>query len=234
MPFLTAHWRHLAMLNYEVAPALVAPLVPAGTELDYWQGHTYLSVVGFLFLDTRVLGLPIPFHRNFEEVNLRFYVRHEAADGWRRGVVFIKELVPRAAIALVANALYNEKYSAVPMRHEITTHGAAYHWSLGGREHSVRIQAGAPSAPLRPESQEEFIAEHYWGYTAQRDGGTVEYHVRHPQWTVAPAASAVLDCDVRQVYGDAYAEALSGAPSSAFLADGSAITVSRGVRLEPR
>ena len=97
--FLTADWRYLAMLNYVVDPRLIGPLVPPGTEIDYEDGQTFLSIVGFLFLDTRLLGLPIPLHRNFEEVNLRFYVRKKSADTWRRGVVFIRELVPRRAIA---------------------------------------------------------------------------------------------------------------------------------------
>jgi uncharacterized protein len=118
-PFLRAEWRHVAILNYGVDRAALAGLVPRGTELDEWKGRTYLSVVGFLFRNTRVLGLPIPFHRNFEEVNLRFYVRRRTADGWRRAVVFVKEIVPRAAVAVVARALYNENYVALPMGHEI-------------------------------------------------------------------------------------------------------------------
>src|SRR5712692_93990 len=98
-PFLTANWRYLAMLNFVVDPKIVAPLVPPGTELDFENGETFLSVVGFLFLDTRLLGLPIPLHRDFEEVNLRFYVRKKSADTWRRGVVFVRELVPRIGAA---------------------------------------------------------------------------------------------------------------------------------------
>jgi uncharacterized protein YqjF (DUF2071 family) len=224
------------MLNYEVDRSVVAPLVPARTEIDAWDGRTYVSVVGFLFLDTRVLGLPIPFHRHFEEVNLRFYVRHKAAEGWRRGVVFVKEMVPRAAIAFVARTLYNENYVAMPMAHALTetavrVERAAYSWNSGGRKHSMAVAIGSdPQAPV-PGSQEEFIAEHYWGYTAQRDGGTVEYHVQHLPWKVARATHAELDCDVRQVYGEAFVEPLQARPASAFLADGSAVTVSRGVRL---
>ena len=107
------------MLNYVVDPRLIMPLVPAETEIDFENGETFLSVVGFLFLDTRLLGLPIPLHRDFEEVNLRFYVRRKSADTWRRGVVFIRELVPRRAIALVARTFYGENYVAVPMKHEI-------------------------------------------------------------------------------------------------------------------
>src|SRR5713101_1040010 len=117
--FLTAEWRDLAMLNFEVDPTVLRPLVPAGTELDDWRSRTFVSVVGFLFLNTRVLGIPIPFHRDFEEVNLRFYVRRKMSDGWRRAVVFVKELVPRAAIALTARMVYGENYVALPMNHRI-------------------------------------------------------------------------------------------------------------------
>jgi uncharacterized protein YqjF (DUF2071 family) len=87
-PFLTAEWRDLAMLNYEIDAAVLRPFVPAGTELDAWGGRTFVSVVGFRFLGTRVRGVPVPGHRDFEELNLRFYVRRVADDGPRRGVVF--------------------------------------------------------------------------------------------------------------------------------------------------
>ncbi|HTO08358.1 MAG TPA: DUF2071 domain-containing protein, partial [Myxococcota bacterium] len=117
--FLTAEWRDLAMLNYEIDPAVLEPRVPAGTELDAWSGRTFVSVVGFRFLRTRVLGVPVPYHVDFDEVNLRFYVRRKSGADWRRGVVFVKEIVPRRAIALVARVAYAENYVAHPMRHSI-------------------------------------------------------------------------------------------------------------------
>src|SRR3954468_20670393 len=117
--FLAAEWRYLAMLNYQVDPAILHPHLPRGTELDIWNGRHYISLVGFRFLNTRVLGVPIPFHRNFEEVNLRFYVRRKGPEGWRRGVVFIAEIVPRFAIAAVARLFYNENYVALPTRHKL-------------------------------------------------------------------------------------------------------------------
>jgi hypothetical protein len=227
------------MLNYEVDPALLAGLVPRGTELDAWRGRTYLSVVGFLFLDTRVLGIPIPLHRNFEEVNLRFYVRRQAAEGWRRAVVFVKEIVPRPAIAWVARMRYNENYVAHRMDHAIAyaagepgrVAAVTYRWHTAGRANRLSMSVSEAPQPLRPGSEAEFIAEHYWGYARQRDGGTVEYQVAHPPWRAAPAVDAELDCDVAQEYGEQYVPALRAAPTSAFLAEGSAVTVSQGVRL---
>ena len=234
--FLSAEWRYLAMVNYEVDPEVLRPLVPRGTELDAWGGRTYLSVVGFMFLKTRVLGMPIPFHTNFEEVNLRFYVRRDAPDGPRRGVVFVREIVPRFAIATVARVVYNENYSAMPMRHrlELGASGLAeYSWKRGGRWHSVRVETEGEPAALAAGSEAEFITEHYWGYAAQRDGGTMEYAVEHPPWRVWEAKRFSLDCDAAAVYGPAFAGCFATRPTSAFLAEGSPILVRRGARLAP-
>ncbi|HZK82654.1 MAG TPA: DUF2071 domain-containing protein [Humisphaera sp.] len=235
-PFLTAQWRHIAMLNFEVDPQLLTARVPRGTELDSWNGRTFVSMVGFRFLDTRVRNIAVPFHRDFEEVNLRFYVRHGAVDGWRRGVVFIKELVPRAAIAWVARNLYNEPYLALPMSHAIReSEGQShveYSWRYRKRRHALSVQTQGPAQEIIDGSEEEFIAEHYWGYTAQRDGGTLEYKVEHPRWRVSQVAQSNFDCDVAALYGDCFRESISGRPSSAFLAEGSAVTVYSGRRID--
>ncbi len=236
--FLTAEWRYLVMLNYEVDPAVLLPLVPAGAVLDLWHGRALVSVVGFRFLRTRVLGLPMPLHRNFDEVNLRFYVRHDSPAGERRrGVTFVRELVPRAAIALVARAAYNEPYSAVPMRSDVPASlvespgRLTYEWRSHGRWQQVAATAtGSPSVP-GDDAEATFIAEHYWGYTRQRDGGTVEYQVEHPRWRVWAAAAPSLDVDVAGLYGPAFVEPLAAAPSSAFVAEGSAVAVYRPRRL---
>lgn len=240
--FLTAEWRFLAMLNYEIEPQLLQPYIPRGTELDVWQGRCYASIVGFLFLDTRLLGLPIPFHRNFEEINLRFYVRRKALDGWRRGVVFIKEIVPRQAIATIARLVYNENYVARQMRHSVQRDAAnpalltpdsnvEYGWREGTRWQRLQVNITGAPQPLTSGSEAEFITEHYWGYAAQRDGGCVEYQVEHPPWLVWQANTSLFECAVAQVYGAQFGEALSGKPVSAFVAAGSPIVVRQGVRI---
>ena len=228
----------MAVLNYAIDPARLARFVPAHTELDLWQGRAYVSLVGFLFLDTKVLGLPVPFHRSFEEVNLRFYVRRRAPEGWRRAVVFVREVVPRAAIAFLARTLYNENYVARSMSHSLErdddARGATsvrYRWRHEGRELGLRATAGGGFALPAPGSEEEFVIEHYWGYAVQRDGGTVEYKVEHPPWRVAPVVRTALEGDVGGFYGPPFEEALRGAPVSAFVAEGSAVAVSWGRRI---
>jgi len=235
--FLTAEWRQLAMLNYELDPALLADRVPAGCELDAWDGRTFVSVVGFRFLRTRVLGVPIPFHRHFEEVNLRFYVRRRAEDGWRRGVVFVKELVPRRAIAAVARRVYGERYVALPMRHAVDLSRlpeaatASYGWRRAEAWEGFSVAFSGAPAPPADDSEEAFITEHYWGYARQRDGGTLEYRVEHPRWNVWRADTATLECDVASLYGTEFRDALAGAPSTAFVADGSPVIVRRARRV---
>ena len=234
--FLRAEWRQLLMLSYDVEPAVLAPYVPRGTTLDLWEGRALASIVAFRFLRTRVLGVPMPFHRDFDEVNLRFYVRHETADGEvRRGVTFVRELVPRAAIALVARLAYNEPYRAVPMRSHVpepTASGALrFEWRTGGRwQWAAATTRGAPALP-GTSSMERFVAEHFWGYTPQRDGGTVEYQVAHPSWRVWRAESPELSVDVRGLYGEQFQSALAAPPSCAFVAEGSPVTVYRPRRL---
>jgi len=237
--FLRADWRWLAMLNYAVDPAALADLVPAGTELDFFRGRTYLSVVGFRFLRTRVRGVPIPFHTDFDEVNLRFYVRRSYEGEWRRGVVFVKELVPKRAIAWVARRVYGENYHAVPMRHSIrppdrdAAGRVQYEWRMGGRWHGLTVGVEGEPRSAPEESEARFITEHYWGYAGGNGRRTTEYEVKHPSWRIWEASAASLDLDVAAVYGARFQSALSGTPTSAFVADGSEITVHRGGRLPP-
>jgi uncharacterized protein len=239
--FLTGEWRYLAMLNYRVDAAMLEPFVPRGTVLDRWQGATYVSLVGFLFRDTRVLGVPIPLHRDFEEVNLRIYVRREVGGEVRRGVTFIREIVPRRAIAAVARIAYNEPYVALPMRHAIAAQAdldaaprsLRYEWRQRAGWSTLAVEASGTAMPLDPESEAEFITEHFWGYTRQRDGGTVEYHVTHPRWRTWTVDAAEVRGELAELYGAALGDVLRRPPDSAFLAEGSAIAVHVPERLKP-
>jgi uncharacterized protein YqjF (DUF2071 family) len=236
MIFLTAEWRNLLMANYPVDPALLLPHLPAGTELDTFHGIHYLSLVGFLFKDTRVRGIAIPGHRTFEEVNLRFYVRYQEAGTWKRGVVFLKEIVPRQAIAWVANTLYGENYKYYPMRHSWTENEGRlkvrYEWEMAGKTNFLEATAAAAPALALPGSEEEFITEHYWGYTKRGEYETGSYEVRHPSWRVFPVSDFNFRCDVARLYGIGFAEALQRAPRSVFLAEGSPVEVLKGSRIK--
>jgi uncharacterized protein YqjF (DUF2071 family) len=230
--FLTAEWQNLVMMNFRVDPGILEPLVPAGVTLDTWKGIAFVSLVGFVFANTRVLGLAIPGHRTFDEVNLRFYVRRSVDGEVRRGVTFLREFVPRIAIATTARLLYNEPYRAVPMRHTVGSlrsdgvpQQLQYRWHAGGRWAAITALPQGDGGEAAAGSEEEFITEHYWGYTRQRDGGTVEYQVAHPKWRVWSCATMPLAGELAKMYGPVLGAVLSGAPSSTFFADGSAVTV---------
>ncbi len=235
-PFLTADWRHLVMLNYEIDPAVLTRYLPRGVELDVWQDRHFVSVVGFMFHNTKVLGVPIPFHRTFAEVNLRFYVVRHVNGERRRGVVFIREVAPRRAVCFIARAVYNEQYMYCPMTQEVRLPGncvGSVHYTWHGSAGPIKMGAeftGDPQ-PLQTDSMEEFITEHYWAYTRQRDGGTKEYHVTHPPWRVWQTKSHQFAGDSVGFYGREFAGTLDLPPASAFVAEGSPVAVYRGHRL---
>lgn len=228
--FLSAAWRRLLMLNYRVEPEILQPYLPAGTELDIWNGTCYVSLVGFMFLDTRIKGIRFPWHVNFEEINLRFYVRrHDPVLGWKRGVVFISEIVPRPAIAWVANIVYREHYHWRPMTHRWQeTAGqleVEYAWLQTGRWQSFAVQADLAAVDLKAGSEAEFITEHYWGYSRRDGGGTLEYQVEHPRWRMHPIRAWHCDVDFGKAYGPAFAGLTASEPLSVFLAEGSEVAV---------
>jgi uncharacterized protein YqjF (DUF2071 family) len=235
--FLSAEWRDLVMLNYEVDPSLLKRYVPPGTTLDSFQGRTYVSLVGFRFCRTKLLGcFPIPLHTDFDEVNLRFYVRRKEGGDDRRGVVFIAEVVPRRAIAAAARLLYGENYTCLPMKHRIQTDNlsviAEYQWQVGGQW--CRLSAQTVDLPTHPQegSLEQFITEHYWGYSSQRTGGCIEYHVSHVPWQVWATAKAGFEGDSRVLYGRELSAVLQQRPDCAFVADGSPVIVFAGDRVQ--
>jgi uncharacterized protein len=234
--FLTAEWRKLIMAQYEVSPETLAPWLPSGVELDLYQGRCYISLVGFLFDRVRVKSFAVPFHTRFEEVNLRFYVVRTDPDGTRkRGVVFIREFVPRAAITLIANTLYEEPYATLPTRSSIITTpqslDVAYSWKHGGRWHTLAVEAAPTPQPIVEGSEEEFITEHYWGYTKRRDGSTSAYEVQHPHWSTYPILRHNITADLGSLYEPAFTSLNTQQPTSILLAEGSAVSVLSGIKL---
>jgi len=229
--FLQAEWKKLVMANYSVDLNRLKKHLPYKTEIDLWNGACYVSLVGFLFQNTRVKGLKIPFHINFEEVNLRFYVRYNDNGDWKRGVVFIKEIVPKPALTFVANTVYKEKYETMPMSHSWTTSPdtltAEYKWKKK-RWNSLMISAGKIPIPIGIGSEEEFITEHYWGYTKITDSKTSEYRVEHPRWDVYPMQNYLIDVDFEDIYGHDFSFLKAEMPKSVFLAEGSLIKVKGG------
>ena len=224
------------MLNYEVDPDLLSRHVPAGTSLDSFQGRTYISLVGFRFCRTRLLGcFPIPFHTEFDEVNLRFYVRRTEGSENRRGVVFIAEVVPNLLIAAPARLVYGENYICLPMKHRIATQGSSktieYHWQIGDQWCRLSAQTVDPPKHPKESSLEQFITEHYWGYSSRRASGCLEYHVAHTPWQVWATAMAGFEGETGALYGDELGAVIKRRPDSAFVADGSPVIVYKGKKI---
>lgn len=232
--FLTANWNYLAMANYAIDPEILKPYLPHKTELDFFEGKCLVSVVGFRFYDTKVLGIRIPFHSNFTEVNLRFYVRYKDGDTWKRGTVFISEIVPKAAITFVANTFYGEHYETLPVKnnieHQTDKLSIEYAWKKSDWNHfNLNCQNKAQEIVIG--SIEEFITEHYWGYTKLSETKTSEYGVEHPRWKTFPIIDYSMNVNFSDLYGPRFSFLSNVKPDSVLVADGSDILVRMGRKI---
>ena len=229
MSFLTAEWNDLLFVNYEIDPKILEKHIPKGTELDLWNNKCYISLIGFMFENVKVLGIKIPYHINFEEVNLRFYVKRFDNGVWKRGVVFVKEIVPKHAITIVANTLYNEHYQTLPMKHSRTSNENSsefkYEWKNDNKWNSIAVKTKKELVPIEENSEVEFISEHYYGYTRSTQEKTVEYEVRHPKWEQLEVIEYKVDVDFEAVYGKEFAFLQNQEAISCFMAKGSKISI---------
>jgi uncharacterized protein YqjF (DUF2071 family) len=229
MSFLNAEWRKLSFANYEISPSFLSKYVPPGTELDLWEGKCFVSLIGFMFLNTKILGIKVPFHINFEEVNLRFYVKRFENNTWKRGAVFIKEIVSKPALTFVANTLYNEHYQTLPMRHHWEENSinrvVAYQWKKNKIWQSFKVCAALTAIEIEKNSETEFITEHYWGYAKVNNNVSNEYEVTHPRWKEYKVESSEIKVDFGMVYGADFEFLNHLVPTSVMLAEGSEITV---------
>jgi uncharacterized protein len=227
--FLRAYWENLIMANYAVPPELLEPYLPTGVELDLFDNKAWVSLVGFYFRNTRLFRIPIPGLGSFEEINLRFYVKRKEGDEWRRGVVFINETVPYKLVAWVANWLYKEHYTAVKTKHvfqfEKDEQAIVYNWLKNKKWNTIEVTCANTSVPMRTGSKEEFIFEHYFGYTRINKKLTEEYAVKHPRWETFPVLLYKIDCDFAAMYGNEFGFLGSAKPDSVFMAAGSAVEV---------
>jgi uncharacterized protein len=227
--FLSAEWRKLAIANYAIEDRILKPFLPYKTEIDKWADKTYVSLVGFRFINTRLKGFPVPLHRHFEEINLRFYVRFKENGIWKRGVTFIKEIVPKPALAFIANTIYKEKYITLPTRYnwkeEQETLTVSYSWKYKNKWDRFSIVADNNPTDIPPDSHTEFITEHYWGYTPVNTGCCFEYQVEHPRWKAYKVLENIIDVSFGKLYGGEFSFLEERKPESVMLAEGSEVSV---------
>jgi uncharacterized protein len=227
--FLKANWENIIMANYEIDPEILLPFLPKGVVLDLFNGKCYVSLVGFMFKKTKLFNIPIPYFGTFEEINLRFYVIRKEGNQSKRGVVFINETIPYPIVAWMANKLYKEHYTVVPTKHEIskndTTQKIKFQWLLNKKWNLIDVEASNTSSKMQNESLEQFIYEHYYGYTKVSENKTEEYKLQHPSWKTNKVVNYTIDCDFEAMYGKSFSVLNKTEPSAVFIAEGSSVAV---------
>lgn len=226
--FLTASWQDIVMVNYAVPEAVLQRYLPFGLELDLFEGSAYVSLVGFRFLRSKIFNCPIPFYGSFDEVNLRFYVKRKDGNEYKRGCVFISEIVPYRIVATLANWLYREHYSVSRMRYECRIEQQKklhYGWQKNGVAYAINAVFENTKQSMIPGSLEEFIYEHYYGYTNAGLQETWEYELNHPRWEINPTVSFAIDCNFEKMYGKDFALLDHQRPVAVFNAIGSEVSI---------
>jgi uncharacterized protein YqjF (DUF2071 family) len=227
--FISALWEDIIMANYEIDPSVLKPFLPNGVELDLYNEKAYISLVGFMFKKIRIFRVSIPFFGNFEEVNLRFYVKRTESDHVKRGVVFINETVPYKPVAWLANKLYKEHYISIPTRSSIKDEESKrkikYEWEKNCNWNYIVAETSKESELMANNSIEEFIFEHYYGYTKVDSLNTIEYNVNHPRWRIRKVIDSSIDCDFKAMYGSDFSFLNEQKPNSVIAAEGSAVSI---------
>ena len=227
---MTADFRYLIFANYAVDRELLEPRLPDGVQLHLLNGKAYLSLVAFLFENLHVQSLPAPFHQQFEEVNLRFYVRsRKDHNEEKNGVVFIREIVPKAMLAAAARVLFNEKYMTLPMEHHFQTgheqiNTVEYSWQTG-KKSFIRVAFKNDWRYPETGSSQHFFMTRPYGFTRLEEGGTNEIQMEHPLWRVASVLDFATDYDIPSVFGEEFVPFLTLRPASIFVAEGSKVEV---------
>ncbi|KKL23277.1 hypothetical protein LCGC14_2426990, partial [marine sediment metagenome] len=231
MSFLTAEWQKLVFLNYKINSQLLMPYLPAGTKLDLWNGDCYVSLVGMMFDNTKLLGIRVPFHVKFEEVNLRFYVNRIENGIIKKGVVFIKEIVPKPALTYVAKLVYDEKYETLPMSHswllEEDVYTITYNWKKKDTWNTMQVTAESKMHKITRHSDAEFIIERYWGYAKVDDTKSYEYEVKHPRWEIYAINQYECKVDFKTLYGEKFDFLSQANPDSVMLVEGSPVSIEK-------
>ena len=227
---MVADFQYLVFLNYQVDRDLLTSRIPHGVQLQLFNGKAYISVVAFLFKNLQVAGIPAPFHQEFEQVNLRFYVKQGTAASEKRGVVFIREIVPKTLLATAARVLFNEKYLSLPMRHDFQieknqTNSVEYGWQTERQECSLRAVFDNQWSYPEANSAEHFFMARPYSFTRRKDGATNEMILEHPLWRTAPVIDARAEYDIPEIFGAEFVPYLTLLPASVFIAEGSPITL---------
>jgi len=233
--FLRAEWNNLVMANYIVPQELLLPFLPYKTELNLFGGEAYVSLVGLMFLNTKVFGISVPLHENFEEVNLRFYVKYNDHGTWKKGVVFIKEIVPKRAVSFIANNVYGENYETMRMKHFHQDNGdnlsVGYEWKFNNQWNKISAIAEKRAKKIIPDTCECFFADHYWGFTKYSNTKTYYYNIEHPVWQTFKVISHDIQCDFGALYGDGFSFLNHQKPKQVLMTKGSQINIHHKMEL---
>src|SRR5947208_1274723 len=123
-PAMLQSWRDLTFFHWPVHPSVIAPHIPAGLDVDMYDGSAWISLTPFLIDNLRPPLTPgLPWISRFPETNLRTYVRDRTGYG---GIWFFSLEAARAAAVLGARLSYRLPYMWSKMRVQVEGNRVRY------------------------------------------------------------------------------------------------------------
>ena len=194
-PVMVQQWVDVVFVHWPLPPDRVQRLLPAGVEVDTFEGRAWVGLVPFRMEGLGFPGLsPLPVVGTFPEVNVRTYVR----SGARRGVWFFSLDVDRFLPALVARAAYGLPYCRGRASHERSgdhvTSSVRRTWpATPGPEPTATIEVRTAD-PLPDVAGLESFLTSRWGLISSSPRGTLRWApVEHPRWPLFDAQLVHLE-----------------------------------------
>ena len=139
------------------------------------------------------------------------------------------EFVESRFIAQMARSIYNEPYAVAPfqlaMRVADGKATSRYSIRFGGAVHTLEATAPDRLTTPAPGTIENLLKEQTWGFGKRRDGRTLCYEVRHPEWRVYETPQVRVDVDWTGLYGAPWGVMQGAHAFSSMLVEGSGVTV---------
>jgi uncharacterized protein len=181
-------WRHLGFLHWPVDTDAIARLLPAGLEVDTFDGVAYVGIIPFTIPLSTSAMRAIPVAPAFHELNLRTYVHRGGRDP---GVWFFSLDAASRLAVWGARFGYRLPYFHARMSMAVTGETTVSYESRRASQRadlSCRYAPSGPAAPAAVGTLEFFLIERYLLYASNgRELRSARVH--HIPYPVQPATA---------------------------------------------
>ena len=186
-------WEELLFAHWTVPADALRAHVPAGLDIDHFEGRAYLGLTPFRVTNLRLRGLPpVPGFSSFLELNCRTYVSHGDKPGiWFFSLDASSRFAVEGARRLYKLPYFRARMSGPPHFTSVRLNSEReHHWDA-----TYERTGAASHAP--PRTLEHFLAERYCLYSVDEAGRLHRAEIHHLPWPLQGAEAEIRRNTVR-------------------------------------